>query len=164
MRERAPEASREAHMYTHREGPPIGPWACGSCSHSGWSNEAVVAMVFLLSQSRPGVNRLVTLLGIDKSSTFRAFDKTIIFGHWLSENINWHWPPGLSFWKGLLLYPSRPFSKEQKKYIYIYIYPFFKKILFPKKSFSSHGRLWGISTWGFTAFLTCFTTFLHMQT
>ena len=85
MRERAPEASREAHMYTHREGPPIGPWACGSCSHSGWSNEAVVAMVFLLSQSRPGVNKLVTLLGIDKSSTFRAFDKTIIFGHWLSK-------------------------------------------------------------------------------
>ena len=29
---------------------------------------------------------------------------------------NWHWPLGLSFWKRLLLYPSRLFSKEQKSF------------------------------------------------
>ena len=34
---------------------------------------------------RPGVNRLATPLGIDESLAFRAFDKTIIFGHWLSK-------------------------------------------------------------------------------
>ena len=31
------------------------------------------------------VNRLVTSLGVDESLAFRAFDKTIIFGHWLSK-------------------------------------------------------------------------------
>ena len=38
-----------------------------------------------LFQSRPGVDRLVTPLGIDESFAFRAFDKTIIFGNWLSK-------------------------------------------------------------------------------
>ena len=38
-----------------------------------------------LFQSRPGVDRLVTSLGIDESFAFRVFDKTIIFGNWLSK-------------------------------------------------------------------------------
>ena len=42
-------------------------------------------MIFLLGQSRLGIDRLVTPLGIDDSLAFRAFDKTIIFGHWLSK-------------------------------------------------------------------------------
>ena len=41
--------------------------------------------VFAPSQSRLGVDRLTTPLGIDESLAFRAFDKTIIFGHWLSK-------------------------------------------------------------------------------
>ena len=32
-----------------------------------------------------GVDRLATSLGIDESLAFRAFEKTIIFGHWLSK-------------------------------------------------------------------------------
>ena len=39
---------------------------------------------FLL-RLRPCINRLATPLGIDESLAFRAFDKTIIFGHWLSK-------------------------------------------------------------------------------
>jgi len=34
-----------------------------------------------------GVDRLATPLGIDESLAFRAFDKTIIFGHWLSKTL-----------------------------------------------------------------------------
>ena len=34
---------------------------------------------------RPDVDRLATPLGIDESLAFTAFDKTIIFGHWLSK-------------------------------------------------------------------------------
>ena len=37
------------------------------------------------SRLRLGVNRLATSLGIDESLAFRAFDKIIIFGHWLSK-------------------------------------------------------------------------------
>ena len=33
----------------------------------------------------PGVDKLTAPLGINESLTFRAFDKTIIFGHWLSK-------------------------------------------------------------------------------
>ena len=36
-------------------------------------------------QLRPGVNRLATPLGINESLAFRSFDKTVIFGHWLSR-------------------------------------------------------------------------------
>ena len=57
----------------------------GSYRHGRWSNEGTAAVVFLLSRSRLGIDRLVTLLGIDESLAFRAFDKTIIFGHWLSK-------------------------------------------------------------------------------
>ena len=39
---------------------------------------------FLL-RSRPSVDRLATSLEIDESLAFRAFDKTIIFRHWLSK-------------------------------------------------------------------------------
>ena len=45
----------------------------------------MAAAVFPLSWLRPGVNRLAIPLGIDESLAFRAFDKTIIFGHWLSK-------------------------------------------------------------------------------
>ena len=34
---------------------------------------------------RPGVDKLVTPMGVDESLAFRAFDKTIIFGHWISN-------------------------------------------------------------------------------
>ena len=33
-----------------------------------------------------GVDKLAIPLGIDESLAFRAFDKTIIFGHWLLKN------------------------------------------------------------------------------
>ena len=94
---------------------------------------------FSLYWSRSSVDRLATPLGINESLAFRAFDKTIIFRHWLSKHKNWNWPSGLSFWKKkkrLLLYPSRLFSKEQKS--------FSKKILFQKGGFEvfSHGALW----------------------
>ena len=56
----------------------------------------------------------MTPLGIDESLAFRAFDKSVIFGHWLSKHSNWHWPPGHFFWKRSLLHPSRLFSKVQK--------------------------------------------------
>ena len=36
-------------------------------------------MVFPLSRSRPGVDRLATPLGIDKSLAFKDFDNPIIF-------------------------------------------------------------------------------------
>ena len=36
-------------------------------------------------RSRPSVYKLATPLGIDESLDFRAFDKTIILGHWLSK-------------------------------------------------------------------------------
>ena len=39
--------------------------------------------LFRRQGSRPSINRLVTPLGIDESLAFRAFDRTIIFGHWL---------------------------------------------------------------------------------
>ena len=40
-----------------------------------------------LSASRlgPSVDKLATMLGIDESLAFRAFDRTIIFKHWLSK-------------------------------------------------------------------------------
>ena len=45
-------------------------------------------------QQRPSVDKLATPLGIDESLAFRAFDKTIIFGHWLSKNMG----IGISLW------------------------------------------------------------------
>ena len=86
-RERASEAPRKQYMHhiSFERGLLTGPRAIGSCRHGGWSNEGRATTVFPLSRSRLGVDRLVTLLGIDESLAFRAFDKTIIFGHWLSK-------------------------------------------------------------------------------
>ena len=56
-----------------------------SYHHGRWSNEGTTAAVFLFSWSRLGIDRLATPLGIDESLAFRAFGKTIIFGHWLSK-------------------------------------------------------------------------------
>ena len=86
-RERAPEASRERHTHhiLFKKGPPLGPRARGSCRHNWWSNLGAMVVVFPLSRSRLGIDRLETPLGIDESLAFRAFDKTIIFRHWLSK-------------------------------------------------------------------------------
>ena len=46
---------------------------------------AVAVFAIVILRSRPGVDRSATLLGIDESLAFRALDKTIIFGHWLSK-------------------------------------------------------------------------------
>ena len=55
--------------------------------HGEWSNEGPWRWRrFSCYLSRPGVNRLVTPLGIDESLALRAFDKTVIFGHWLSKS------------------------------------------------------------------------------
>ena len=63
----------------------MGPHARGRCRHGGWSNEGMAAAVFPPSQLKLSIDRLATLLGIDEGSAFRAFDKIIIFGHWLSK-------------------------------------------------------------------------------
>ena len=57
-----------------------------SYRHGGWSNESLRRWwrsFYCCSQSRLGIDRLATPLGIDETLAFRAFDKTIIFGHWL---------------------------------------------------------------------------------
>ena len=56
----------------------------------------------------------MTLLGIDESLAFRAFDKTIIFGHWLLKTQKLALAPGPFPFEKDLYYPSRLFSKEQK--------------------------------------------------
>ena len=102
--------------------------------------------VFAPSQSRLGVDRLATPLGIDESLAFRAFDKTIIFGHWLSKNMG----IGISLWgfpfeKGFYYILADYFQKSKKI--------FFQKILFRKGGYE-------VFSWGFTVFLTCFIAFL----
>ena len=49
--------------------------------HARWLNKGPTIL-----RSRPGVDKLATPLRINKSLAFRAFDKTIIFGHWLLKN------------------------------------------------------------------------------
>ena len=70
-------------IHSRREGPPKGP------ARAGASPRRVVEQRYdnddFLSRSRPNVYRLATPLGIDESLAFRAFDKIIIFGHWLSK-------------------------------------------------------------------------------
>ena len=72
---------------------------------------------------RPGIDKLTTPLGINESLAFRAFDKTIIFGHWLSKTQK-------------LALVSRAFLL--KKAFTISQYTIFKraKKYFSKKSFS----------------------------
>ena len=66
-----------------------------------------------------GVDKLAIPLGIDESLAFRAFDKTIIFGHWLSKT----WELSLA---------SKAFLFE-KGFYYILLEYFQKsKNLFPK--------------------------------
>ena len=77
-----------------KRGPPTRPCVHGSYRHGRWSNEGTAAVVFQLSRSRLGVDRLVTLLGIDESLAFRVFDKTIIFGHWLLKTQKLALAPG----------------------------------------------------------------------
>ena len=125
-------------------GFPTGPHAHESCHHSRWLNEGprLWRRVFhCRSQSRPGVDRLATPLRIDESLTFRAFDKTIIFGHWLLKTQK-------------LALASRA-SLLKKDFYDILVYHFQKsknkisKNPFPKR------WLWGTFTWGFFTFLTC---------
>ena len=49
---------------------------------------------WLLPQSRPSVNKLATPLRIDEILTFRDFDITVIFGHWLSKTQKLAWASG----------------------------------------------------------------------
>ena len=48
--------------------------------HARWLNKGPTIL-----RSRPSVDKLATPLRINKSLAFRAFDKTIIFGHWLPK-------------------------------------------------------------------------------
>ena len=83
---------------------------------------------FALFRLRLGVDRLVTPLGIDESLAFRPFDKTIIFGHWLSKNIE--------ICIGLRGFPF------EKSFYYILVDYFQKnKKSFSKKSFFKRGTL-----------------------
>ena len=69
----------------HQAGPSNEAPRTREHRHGEWSNEGMAAAVFLLRFSRPGVDRLVAPLGINKSLAFTTFDKTIIFEHWLSK-------------------------------------------------------------------------------
>ena len=84
--------------------------------------------------SRPGVNKLATPLGIDESLAFRAFDKTIIFGHWLSKQRIGIGLRGSLFEKGFYYILVNCFQKSKN---------LFPKILFRKGGFKvfSHGAL-----------------------
>ena len=111
---------------------------------SGWVKAPTIL------QLRPSIDRLATPLGINESLAFRAFDKTIIFGHWLSKILK------LALTSGAFLF--------EKGFYYILV-DYFQE---SKKRFPKMGEVF---SWGFTAFLTCFTTFLtcfiaflHMQT
>ena len=75
--ERAPEALHEPHHY--QEGPPTGP------VHVGASPRCMVERRPIFNCSWPDIDKLATSLGINESLAFRAFDKAIIFGNWLSK-------------------------------------------------------------------------------
>ena len=121
-----------------------------SYHHNEWSNEDTAATVFPLSPLRPSINKLATPLGIDESLTFRVFDKTIIFGHWL--------------WKTRkLALPSRAFLL--KNTFTISQQTIFKraKIFFQKKPFPK-GRILVIFNMGLYRFphmLYCFPYMLY---
>ena len=80
-RERALEAQHKLHfMPSHRKEPSTGP--VHAKASPWWVVERRLGGGFTL-HLRPGIDRLETSLGIYKSLAFRAFDETIIFGHWL---------------------------------------------------------------------------------
>ena len=100
--------------------------------HGGWLNEGPQRLRwFFRYLSRSGVNRLATPLGIDESLAFRAFDKTVILGHWLSKDTE----IGI----GLQGFPF------EKGFYYILVDYFFlkkkEKKSFSKKSFSKREAL-----------------------
>ena len=101
--------------------------AWGVATASGWTKAWRFSSCSWLD-----IDRLMTPLGINKSLAFRAFNKTIIFGLWLSKTQKLALAFVAFFWKRLLLYPSRLFSEEQKN-------------IFPKNPFPK-GRLWDIFT------------------
>ena len=110
-----------------------------------------MAVVFpLLPQSKLGINRLTTPLGIDDCLAFRAFDKTIIFGHWLSKTHKLALASeAFLLKKGLLPYPSKLFSKEKKS--------FSKKNSFSKREVLRHFHmgLLPLSSHALSLFFTC---------
>ena len=69
------------HTPIIQEGPPIGHARAGASPQRVVKRRANDGSSFL----RLSVDRLVTLLGIDESLASRSFDKTMIFGHWLSK-------------------------------------------------------------------------------
>ena len=79
-RERAPEAQHKPRTKRTKQSGPThmcaSPWRMVKWRPDDGN--------FSL-QSRTGIDRLATPLGIDESLAFRGFDKTIIFGHWLSK-------------------------------------------------------------------------------
>ena len=120
--------------------------------HARWLNKGPTIL-----RSRPGVDKLATPLRINKSLAFRAFDKTIIFGHWLPKTQK------LALASGAFLF--------EKGFYYILV-DYFQR---SKKKFPKRGEAfsWGLKAFltcfttfltCFTTFLTCFTTFLQMQT
>ena len=76
-------------------------------------------------RSRLGIDELATPLGINESLAFRAFDKTIIFGHWLSKTQKLALAYGAFHLKKAFTILLELFSKEQKKS--------FSKNHFPKR-------------------------------
>ena len=75
-------------MHIHQEGPSTSPEHAGALATTGGQTKARRRRSFPLNRSRLSVDRLVTSLGIDKILAFRVFDRTIIFGHWLSKTQN----------------------------------------------------------------------------
>ena len=81
-RERVPEALREPHHHILRGALQQGPALAGAIAMAGGRTRARINSSGFSApfRSRPGVDKLVTPLGINESLAFRAFDKTIIFG------------------------------------------------------------------------------------
>ena len=76
-----------AHLSSISKGAFNGPRARKSITTAGGRMKARWRRWFFAPFSRPGIDRLATPLGIDESLAFRAFNKNIIFGRWLSETL-----------------------------------------------------------------------------
>ena len=88
--------------------------------HGRWFYEGPTVLRFGSS-----VDRLATPLGIDERLAFRAFDETIIFGHWLSKTQKLALASGAFLLKKAFTISQQTIFKRAKKS--------FSKILFPKK-------------------------------
>ena len=118
------------HTVTHahtapiiQEGPSTGPACAGVLPRLVVKQRPRRISIFGL-----GVDRLETLLRIDESLAFRAFHKTIIYGHWLSKTQKLALASGAFLLKKAFYYILVDYFQKYKKY-------------FSKKSFSEKEAL-----------------------